>query len=195
MDSLNAYLTKLASDAPVPGGGSAAMIVGAAGCALASMVARVCAGSKKYADVHAKALDLALQADALRERMDALRAQDEAAFESVVAARGDKQAMQRALHAAAQAPLEGAAAALRALELARDAFELGNAHLVSDAGCAAEFAHAALAACAYNVRINHKFMNDESAIAQQRVRLQSIERDGAALLAMLRGAVNASLLR
>ena len=34
--------------------------------------------------------------------------------------------------------------------------------LASDVGCAAELASAALAACAYNVRVNHRYMHDEA---------------------------------
>jgi formiminotetrahydrofolate cyclodeaminase len=193
VDSLNAYLTNLASEAPIPGGGSAAMLVGAAACSLCAMVARICAQSKKYADIRPAALRLAAQADALRDRMEQLRLQDEAAFEAVVAARGDKDAMQAALRGAAQAPLEGADAALQALQLAGEAFDLRNANLVSDAGCAAEFAYAALLACAYNVRINHKFMKDTQLVQTQAAELERLETEGAALLGALRRALHASL--
>jgi formiminotetrahydrofolate cyclodeaminase len=192
VDSLNDYLTKLASEAPIPGGGSAAMLVGAAACSLCAMVARICAESKKYVDVRPTALRLAAQADALRDRMALLRAQDEAAFEAVVAARGDKEAMQAALRGAAQAPLEGAGAAFEALQLAGEAFDLRNANLVSDAGCAAEFAYAALLACAYNVRINHKFMKDADLVQTQAAELDRLENEGAALLSALRRGLQVS---
>lgn len=193
MDGLNAYLTKLASDSPVPGGGSAAMVVGALACSLSAMVARICAESKRFTDIRPAALEITARADALREEMEHLRAQDEAAFEAVVAARGDKEAMQQALRGAAEAPLEGARAALQALELARDAFDLRNPHLVSDAGCAAEFAQAALLACAYNVRINHKFLKDAALVEMQRAHLEDLEREGTALLSALRRALHESL--
>jgi formiminotetrahydrofolate cyclodeaminase len=193
--SLNDYLTKLASEAPVPGGGSAALLVGAAGCSLIAMVARICAGSKRYESVHDLAKRLVAASDDLRVKMLQLRERDEAAYEAVVAARGDKEAMQRALFDAAAAPLEGSKSALAALQLAVTALELNNANLVSDVGCAAEFAYAALVSCAYNVRINHKFMKDESAIAPQRAELATCEREGAALLEKVRSAVNASFAR
>jgi len=193
VDSLNDYLTKLASQAPVPGGGSAALVVGAVGCSLVAMVARICASNKKYESVRALAERLIISADDLRSLMLQLREQDEAAFEAVVAARGDKEVMQRALFNAAATPLEGARAALAALRLAVDALELNNANLVSDVGCAAEFAHAALLACGYNVRINHKFMKDEKAISSQRAQLEKYELNASTLLSTLRTAVNAAL--
>ena len=144
VEALNEYLTKLASDAPVPGGGSAAMVVGAAACALVAMVARICAGSPKYDAARELTQRLIAQADALREKMLGDRVRDEAAFQAVVAARGNKETMQRALCEAAAVPLEGVSDALTALRLAAESIALGNANLISDLGCAAEFAYAAL---------------------------------------------------
>ena len=122
------------------------MVVAAAGCALVAMVARICASSPKYTVKQPLAESLVAQADTLREGFVQRKASDEQAFDAVVAARGDKDAMQRALAGAAAVPLEGAGAALEALRLAADALELGNANLVSDIGCAAEFAYAGLLA-------------------------------------------------
>ena len=193
LEELNEYLTKLASDAPVPGGGSAAMVAGAEGCALVAMVARICAGSPKYEAVRSTAERLIEEADALLAQMLDLKASDEAAYDAVVAARGDKDAMQRALRHAADVPLRGAEAALKVLRLAAEALELQNANLISDVGCAAEFAHAALTACAYNVEINHKFMKDSGVIAAQRHELHRLQREANALLPAIRNTVTHSL--
>lgn len=169
------------------------MVVGATGCSLVAMVARICAGSKKYEPVHPLAHRLIKQADELRERMLELRERDEGAYAAVVAARGDKEAMQRALFDAAAAPLAGAKAAVAGLRLSSDALELKNGHLISDVGCAAEFSYAALIGCAHNVRINHKFMKDQSAIEAHRAELEHLESDAQTLLAHVRRAVNQSL--
>jgi formiminotetrahydrofolate cyclodeaminase len=189
VEALDEYLSNLASETPAPGGGSAAMIVGAAGAALVSMVARICAASPKYAGKHALASQLASQADWLRAEFLQRKTRDEEAFDAVVSARGDKEAMQRALAGAAAVPLEGALAALDVLRLAKDALELGNANLVSDLGCAAEFGHAALLACAYNVGINHKFMKDETLVASQQRVLRDLEERAAPLLQSVRSAL------
>jgi formiminotetrahydrofolate cyclodeaminase len=189
VEALNDYLTDLASESPAPGGGSAAMVVGAAGCALVSMVARICAASPKYEAKHALAARLISGADALREAFLERKNRDERAFDAVVAARGNKEAMQQALAGAAAVPLEGAQAALEALQLAADALELGNANLVSDLGCAAEFAHAAMLACAYNVRINHKFLKDETLVSSQSAELERLNRTAEPLLQRVRFAL------
>src|SRR5689334_5144943 len=115
VEALNEYLTKLASESPVPGGGSAAMTVGAAGAALVAMVARICAVSPKYAPKHDLAARLVQQADSLREALLEHKAADEHAYDAVVAARGDKAAMQAALEQAAAVPLQGTRDALEVL--------------------------------------------------------------------------------
>lgn len=175
VESIDGYLAQLASAAPVPGGGSAAMLVGAVGCSLVAMVARICSGGKRPDEVRERAQRLAERAQDLSERMTALRAQDEAAFAAVTAARGDDSAMQRALRAAAEAPLQGAHAARELLALAQEALELRARSLLSDVGCAAEFGHAALRACVYNVRINHLYMKDKEAIAAQRAQAEALQ--------------------
>ncbi len=190
MEALSEYLVNLASESPAPGGGSAAMVVAAAGCALVAMVARICASSPKYSGKRALADSLVAQADTLREAFIERKDRDERAFDAVVAARGDKDAMQRALAGAAAVPLEGAGAALEALRLTADALELGNASLASDVGCAAEFAYAGLLACAYNVRINHKFMKDETLVATQRAQLSEFEKAAHTLLHAVRSALS-----
>lgn len=193
MQTLNDYLTNLAGESPAPGGGSAAMLVGATAAALVAMVARICAASQKYRAKHDLALGLISQADALREELLARKTRDEQAFEAVVAARGDAARMQAALQHAAAVPLEGAQDALGVLELCVSALELGNAHLASDVGCAAEFASAALRACAYNVRINHKYMSDAQGVSAQRAQLESLEQRAAALLRTVREAAFVSI--
>jgi len=204
VETLSEYLTQLASEWPTPGGGSAATMVAAAGAALVAMVARICSANPKYSSVHDLALELVRDADGLREEFLRARERDEAAFDRVVAAsampkgsEAEKQTRRAALetalaHAAAE-PLVVAAHALDVLRLAKSALDLRNRNLVSDIGCAAEFAHAGLAACAYNVRINHRFMHDTSAVAAQAHALGRYEREAGALLVAVRKAVTAAL--
>jgi formiminotetrahydrofolate cyclodeaminase len=179
-------------------------MVAAAGASLLAMVARICSANPKYAAKHDLAIELVAQADSLREEFLRSRERDEAAFDRVVAATAmpkatdpEKHARRAALelalaHAAAE-PLAAAQNALDLLRFAKSALDLNNPNLVSDIGCAGEFAHAALTACAYNVRINHKFMRDIAAIEAQRHALERYEREGATLLASVRRTVNTEL--
>jgi formiminotetrahydrofolate cyclodeaminase len=174
------YLKRLASADAVPGGGSAAMIVAAASCALTAMVARICRNPH-----------LAERADALRARALEQSRRDERAFEHVMRTRGDER--QAALLEAAEVPLEGMRIALDALHLSTEALALGNVNVISDAGCAAEFAHAGLIGCAYNVRINHRFLRDKVTVAAQRAVLERYEREATGLTAAVRKSVSAAI--
>jgi len=197
VERLDEYFERLASDAPVPGGGSAATIVAALAAALVAMVARISAGNPKYAEHAAAARAIAAECDVLRAELTVARERDERAFGDVIAAQRlpkstaeerveRRDALEGALRRAAEAPLDAAALALRALRLTERVLEIPNPHLASDAGCAAEFATAALAACAYNVRVNHRYMRDESTTAAQARQLAAYENEAQALLARVR---------
>ena len=192
MDTIEDYLTRLASQAATPGGGSAAALVAASGAALVAMVARICQDRPGSGEL---AGHLIRRADGLRADLLAARHRDEAAYDRVVAAqampKGDdrKGALATALGHAAEAPLHAAHLALEVVRLSARGLEFGNRNLESDLGCAAEFGAAAIAACAYNVRINHRFMRDLDLVASQSKRLARLERESAALLQQVRRAI------
>lgn len=185
MDGIDAYLDRLASAAPTPGGGSAATLVGALGAALAAMVARITAESPRHAARRDDAQAIVAEADALRERFRAAQTLDEEAYGAVVAASAlpkttaaDEQArtvaLQRALAGAAEAPLAASGLCAEGIALAARANALGNAHLVSDVECALHFFRAALAGCVANVRINHRYITDAELVQAQDERLVAI---------------------
>src|SRR5699024_7817460 len=64
--SCREFVTVLASNAPVPGGGGAAALVGAIGTALGNMVGSLTVGKKKYADVEAEIVELKKKCDQLQ---------------------------------------------------------------------------------------------------------------------------------
>lgn len=185
MNGIDAYLDRLASADPTPGGGSAATVVGALGAALCAMVARITAGSGRHSAVREEAGVLAGEADALRERFVAARPLDEAAYERVVAAmalpkssaeekHARTAALQSALAGAAEAPLVAAGLSAEGMALTERAAALRNEHLVSDVECALYFFEAAFSASAANVRINHRFLKDDAVVFGQAERLAAI---------------------
>jgi formiminotetrahydrofolate cyclodeaminase len=164
-ETIGAYLDALASDAPAPGGGSAAGLVGAMAAALVSMVANFTAGRERYAEVDAQMRGVLQETAALREELSRLMEDDERTYTSVSAAyrlprvtdeerRARSRAIQQALLAAAQPPLAMVRTCRRVLDLAELVARDGNPNLASDAGVAALFAEAALRAGAINVRVN-----------------------------------------
>jgi formiminotetrahydrofolate cyclodeaminase len=206
VETLDGYLTALASSAATPGGGSAAAVVAASGAALLSMVGRIYSESPKYAPYHELVTRIISSADALRADLLAARDRDEKAFARVMIAHALPQSndaektarsasVENALAGAAAEPLHAAGLALDALRFSSQLMTVPNKNLMSDIGCAAEFAYAGLAACGYNVRINHRYMRDADTIAKQSTLLARYDDEGRTLLAAVRGTVGEALAR
>ena len=71
--SCREFVSVLASDAPAPGGGGAAALVGAIGTALGNMVGSLTVGKKKYADVQDEIIALKAKCDELQTKLGAPR--------------------------------------------------------------------------------------------------------------------------
>ncbi len=167
------FLDELASSAATPGGGSGAAIMGALGAALVSMVCNLTIGKKNYAEVEGEMRDVLADAEALRQRLADMVAEDIAAFNGLMAAYGlpklsdeDKAergaAIQHALRAATEAPLACARACAEVIKLSMRAAEVGNRNVISDAGVGALAAQAALRGAALNVDINVPSLQDQA---------------------------------
>ncbi len=155
--------------------------------ALVAMTARITAGNQRYADRHDEAARIVHAADALRAQLVEAAERDAAAFDAVMSSTGD--ARQRVLVRAAEEPLRAMALALDVQRLSAEALALNNKHLASDLGVACELAAAALTACAYNVRINHKWLHDAGVVAIQAAEMQRLERESVTELERVREMV------
>ena len=155
----------LSSDAPAPGGGSAAALEGALGTALASMVCRLTAGKKKYAEFEDLVRETGKKAENLKVRFVTAMERDTEAFTVVSTAFSmpkDTDAEKAARSAAIQKGLEGCTAPpLEMMELAADALELtasvlgkSNTSALSDLGVSALSLKAAIQGAWLNVLIN-----------------------------------------
>ena len=164
-ESVNAFVSRVASPTPTPGGGSVAAHVGALGAALAQMVVGLTVGKKKYAAVEEQMKSLSLRASALRQQLAGLVQRDADAYERVRSAYAlpqepegalvaRKTAIRDALIFASQIPLETAQAAVHVAEIAATVAEHGNTNAVTDATVAALLAEAACKGAVLNVRIN-----------------------------------------
>jgi len=169
--SLNDFLDRLASSDPTPGGGGAAALMGAMGAALVSMVCNVSIGKKECEAIEPVLRAVLARSEALRPRVAAMAAEDEAAFGGLMAAyklpkasERDKvarsAAIQESLRRATLVPLECARACAEVIALARRAGEHGYQHVISDAGVAVSAAHAALRSAGLNVLINAPSIKD-----------------------------------
>src|SRR5262245_4102573 len=167
------FLDALASPEPTPGGGTAAAVGGAIGVSLLTMVAGL-TKTRQQTEAAAEAMAAAKAALAgIRERLLALADTDSEAFDQVMAAyrlpkateedkAARKQAVQRALVAATEAPLDTLRAASEAVVQARTVAQHGNRSAESDVRVAIELLEAAAASAAANVEINLGGLSDEA---------------------------------
>ncbi len=166
------FLEAVAAKTPTPGGGSVAALAGALAAALASMVGRLTASRRKYAEVKEAMAEMIVQAEKLRAALTRRMEEDSAAFEAVMRAykmpksnEAEQAARAAAIHEAmvhaAEVPLATARDALAAMELAHLAASKGNVNAVTDAATAAWMAMAAIQGAALNVRINAASVEDE----------------------------------
>ena len=169
--SCTRFLAELAGKAPVPGGGGASALVGAAGVALGNMVGCLTTGKKKYAAVEADIQALNARAETLRRELEALVQADAEAFAPLAAAYGlpkDTPAqaahkaavLEAALDTACAVPLEIMQKCAAGIVLVEQYAAKGSVLAVSDAGCAAALCKAALQSASLNVFINTKLMTD-----------------------------------
>lgn len=177
------YLEEVASATPTPGGGSVAAVVAALASALGSMVTAISAA--KSTDDYLKRL--AAKCASYSELFLQLAAEDEAAFEAVMAAlslpQGDPSRTARlesCVQAAAQTPLAVARTCLELLAVLASLATSVSRHCVSDVGAAAHLALAALRTSLLNVSINITFMKDADAAATFDAAAASLEADGQA---------------
>lgn len=163
--SIEEFLSALASEAPTPGGGTAAAVAGAMGAGLAEMVAALTLSKAKYAASHAIVRPVAEAAAAAREEFLDLAREDSEAYDRVLAARRlpketEEQKAERgkqvaaANRRAAEVPMRTARVAARLLSVLPELAEKGNPNAVSDAGAAALLLEAAAEGALLNVQIN-----------------------------------------
>ena len=165
--SCREFVTVLASDAPAPGGGGAAALVGAIGTALGNMVGSLTVGKKKYADVQDEIIALKAKCDALqKDLLDQVEA-DEINFLPLAKAYGipkddpnrDK-VMEEATIIACSTPMKIMELCCEAIGYIKVFAEKGSRLAVSDAGCGAVCCKAALQAASLNVFINTKSLTN-----------------------------------
>ena len=167
MESCRKFVEVLASDAPAPGGGGAAALVGAIGTALGNMVGSLTVGKKKYAAVETEIIELKAKCDALqKELLDQVEA-DEINFVPLAKAYGipkddpnRAQILEEATLVACSTPMKIMELCCQAIEYIAVFAEKGSRLAVSDAGCAAVCVKAGLQAASLNVFINTKTLKN-----------------------------------
>ena len=167
MESCRKFVEVLASNAPAPGGGGAAALVGAIGTALGNMVGSLTVGKKKYADVEEEIIALKAKCDALqKDLLDQVEA-DEINFVPLAKAYGIPKDDPNRDTIMEEATIIACGAPVKIMDLCGEAMEAiavfapkGSRLAVSDAGCAAVCVKAAMQAASLNVFINTKTLKN-----------------------------------
>ena len=165
--TITEFMDELASNAPVPGGGGAAALIGAVGVSLGDMVGELTTGKKKYADVEEDIQRLMREAKEVKDEFLRLIDADAEAFAPLAKAYGipkdepgRDEIMEEALKNGAAVPMDIMRTCGRALDIIEEFAEKGSRLAVSDAGCAAASCKAAMQAASLNVFINTRSMKD-----------------------------------
>ena len=183
--TLAAFVERLASSDPVPGGGSASAVAASLGAGLVAMVAALSENRPKYADhadLHASAGAAGRQ---LAKRFLDLADEDAAAYaefskamklpkdtEAQQAAR--QAAMRSAARVAAEVPLRCVEACLELVRAAEGLAGRSNANASSDLNVAALLAEAAARGAAANVLVNLPSVGDEVWAAEASARVEGL---------------------
>ena len=182
------FLAKLASSEPAPGGGGSAAMAGALAAALASMVANLTIGKKKFAEQEAEVQKILVAAEKVREQLLKLVNEDAKVFNSFMACyklpkdtEAEKvvriEAIHQAAKQAAEIPAAIAKASYEVLQLAEKLVKIGNPGVITDGACSALLARAALRCAEYNVRINLSLTKDEIYNQKVKAELQFLLRE------------------
>ena len=163
--TVRGFADLLGSDAPAPGGGSAAALAGTLGAALTAMVGSLTVGRKKYAEFDGLARETLEKARDLEHRFLDVMERDTEAFNAVSAVfampKGTDQekearaaAMQEALQGCTKTPFEMMELCCKALEMTHELLGKTNDSAASDLGVAALSLRAGIQGAWLNVLIN-----------------------------------------
>ncbi len=198
------FANLLGSDAPAPGGGSAAALEGALGASLCAMVSALTIGRKKYEEYQALAEEGFAEGSELKEALLAAMEHDTQVFndfgEAMALPKDTPEqkakrsaAMQAALVKCTESPFQVMVLTIRTLELADRLMGKINANALSDLGVAVLSLGTALRGAWLNVLINVGGIKDEAVAEHFRTEGKALLDKGLAMSEELYGKVEAAL--
>jgi len=169
--SLTSFASAVASEKPVPGGGSVSAYVASLAAGLVSMVARLTMKQKELQKHQSTLTTLLMESEKLRASLLIQVDKDAGSFEALMKAyrlpketESEKQTrsaeIQAKLRDATEVPLETASQALGAVSAAKRLVEYANMNAISDLETAIVAANAGFQGAAANVKINLSGIKD-----------------------------------
>ena len=183
--SISDFVDVLSSNSPAPGGGSVSALAGSLAAALSAMVGNLTVGKKGFEGLKSEMNALAIDGQQLKDKLIKYIDDDTNSFNSVIdAMRMPKKtddeinirhlAIQEATKIATYSPLSILEACADVMPLAKLAVNKGNPNSISDAGVAAEMAHAGAQGGAMNVLINLTDIEDEAFCNEMKIKVEEI---------------------
>ena len=183
--NMTEFTNLLGSDAPAPGGGSAAALAGALGSALTAMVAALTVSKAKYAEYHALAEEVFAGAHDLQNRLLEAIDNDTAAFNRIGEAfalprttdeekKARSAAIQDALVICTESPLAIMRLSAEALKLTEQLVGRSNTSAASDLGVSALMIRSALLGGWLNVLINIGSLKDADKAAAYKAQGEAV---------------------
>ena len=169
---LRAFMEKVASESPAPGGGSVSSYIGALGAALGTMVANLSAHKKGWDDRWKEFSDWAVRGKEIQNRLLELVDEDTDAFNKIIEAhrlpkkseeeqKARNAAVREATMNAIMVPFKVMETAFSGFELIREMVENGNPSSVTDAGVGALALSTCIRGAFLNIKTNAAGMNDQ----------------------------------
>jgi formiminotetrahydrofolate cyclodeaminase len=203
-EKIGTFLEELSSKAAVPGGGGVSALTGALAAGLAQMVCGLTIGKKRYIEVEQELTEVSARLEQLRETLVSCMAEDAQAFEPLSKAYGlpkdtpeqlqdRERVMEECLVQAAAPPMKICETVAQLLPLIKTVASKGSRLAVSDAGCAAVLAIAALKAAALNVTVNTRLMKNRETAGQLDAQVDALLAEVPGQLELIYTQINADL--
>jgi formiminotetrahydrofolate cyclodeaminase len=200
--TIEAFLDRLSSSDPTPGGGALAPMVGAFAAAMLAMVCNLTLGRARFAEVQGAVSEALAQSAEHRARLLSLADADAEAYGSVRDAyrmpqtTGDQKlaraaAIEATMHRATEVPVESAEAARAVLSLALRTAQVGNPSALADVVVGAHVAAAAVRAAAAQAQFNLTTLTDREFVATMQDRVDRTVIDLDSLTARILDVVEA----
>ena len=184
---ISEFLESLSSRSPVPGGGSAAALVGAVGASLLGMVAHFTLGKKGYEKQAAEMKKILLASYRVRDHLSRLVDEDVESYLEVSRAKraarllatkeSREKVFRNALRKALASSLSICKSSHRGLLLSRKVIHTGNQNLKSDAKAAAGFLYASFRGGILMCEANIEWLNEDKISQKVEKALSPLKRD------------------
>ena len=186
--TINEFAKIVASESPVPGGGSIAALCGALSAALSEMVANLTVGKKKYAECKEEMTEIINEASLLREKLLNYIEEDSLAYNKVVQAyKLPKESeeekvfrilkIEEGLKIAASVPLKVAETSFEIFPLVEAVVKRGNKSSVTDALVGAMMARTGVLSALLNIRINLDSIKDDEFVKELKAKADFLENE------------------